>query len=156
MTVTVVKAGGIVTVEKSATVNIETFSDCDFMQTFSFVTNSDTPEPISLEGASLQMMVRKRASAAGVLAEMSTANGRITVDFEVVGQFTVRIPFSELSVLSEGDYVHSLIATWTVTGILEAIWRGVMIHSVGPTRGKVSASAITGTQSTPGPVQGTA
>lgn len=130
---TITKDGATVLVGNNV-LNIETFSECDFYRTFKYVKNeNDVEVPISLAGASMRMMVRKRASSATALIDMSIANERIVPDYTQEGVFTVRIPFSELSVLSEDVYVHSLIATWS-TGLREQIWRGTMTHKIGPTR----------------------
>ena len=113
MTITVVKNSGLITVETASIVNIETFSECDFIQSFRYTTSDvDDPQPIDLHSFALQMMVRKRASSAAALIDASTVNGRIVINFEDTGVFTVRLPFSELNVLSEDVYVHSLVGTY--------------------------------------------
>jgi hypothetical protein len=79
------------------------------------------------------MMVRANAASATVFMEMSTVNERIVIDFLTTGVFSIRIPFSELSVLSAGVYVHSLIRT-RPDSFKEQVWHGSLIHSIGPTR----------------------
>lgn len=97
------------------------------------MTGGDLPVPISLAGYSMRMMVRKKASSASALIDISTANELIVIDFGIPGAFNLRIPLSELSVLSEGVYEHSLIGIRS-DGIREQIWYGFMIHKIGATR----------------------
>ena len=112
-------------------VNITTFSDADFIRTFSYQTISGAT--IDLAGSSLDMMVRARADDATVYIDLSTANGGITIDYLTPGAFTVRIPFDKLNKLSAGEYVHSMIRQ-RADKIKETVWRGTLTHAIGPTR----------------------
>lgn len=113
MTIQVIKDAAIANIETASIVNIETFTECDFIQTFLYETNDlEDPVPIELAGYSLRMMVRENGASATALIDCSTANGRIIIDYDNIGQFILRIPFPELTVLTPGIYVHSLVAQY--------------------------------------------
>jgi hypothetical protein len=114
-------------------VDIETFSDSDFYRLYKYVSDATLLTPVDLSGSSLRMMVRANAASATVFMEMSTLNERIIIDFLSPGVFSLRIPLSELSVLSAGVYVHSLIRT-RPDSFKEQVWQGSLTHSIGPTR----------------------
>lgn len=112
-------------------VDIATFSDCDFIRTFRYQTIDGAT--IDLAGSSLDMMVRSRADDATVYIELSTGNGGVTIDYLTPGTFTVYIPIDKLGKLSAGSYVHSLIRK-RPDQIKETVWRGALVHAIGPTR----------------------
>ena len=114
-------------------VNLETYSDADFVQSYIYKT-AVSLIPIDITGASLRLMIRARAEDPTVLAECSTLNERITVTDAVGGAFTLRIPVDQLSLIPAGQYVHSLIITSSFTFIRKPIWRGILTHAIGPTR----------------------
>lgn len=113
-------------------VNLETYSDADFVQ--SFVYKTALLVPINLGTDSLRFMVRTRAADATAHIECSTLNGLITVTNAALGEFTLKIPVDQLLNLAPGSYVHSLIKTAPITFLRKDIWRGTLTHAAGPTR----------------------
>lgn len=113
-------------------VNIRTFSDADFYREFIYKTAGESPAAISLAGMNMEMMVRRTAASASVLVYASMGNGLIVPDYNVTGWFSVRLPWSELKLLAEGQYDHSLVAT--LGSKRTQIWRGTLIHKAGATR----------------------
>lgn len=111
--------------------NFETFSDADFFERFKYVELDGAP--INLVGSTMRMMVRANAASATVFMELSTVNERILIDYFNTGIFTITIPLAELSNLSPGIYIHSLVMTRS-DNFHELIWIGTLTHSVGPTR----------------------
>src|SRR5688572_28751551 len=114
-------------------VDIETFSDADYVQTFSYVT-AIAEDPISLAGETLRMVCRVNAGDPTALFECTEENLRLVRDTVDTHKFTLTIPLAILSTLTPGEYVHSLIRTNTVSGLKRPIWRGSLVHAAGPTR----------------------
>lgn len=113
-------------------VNIETYTDADFVQ--SFVYKTALGVPIDLGSDSLRFMIRTRAADATAHIECSSHNGLITITNAALGEFTLKIPVDQLLILSPGSYVHSMIKTAPITFLRKDIWRGVLTHAAGPTR----------------------
>ena len=125
-------------------VDINTYSDSDFSQSFFYKTVALAP--IDLFDYPLRMMVRINSADVTSWIECSTWNGRITITDHVAGAFTLTIPISVLSTLPVGVYNHSLIQTqvssvYVVTNPLtrKDIWRGTLTHAAGPTRWQLGA-----------------
>src|SRR6266699_27518 len=122
-------------------VNLNTYSDSDFIQSFLYKTVGLAP--INLLDYPLRMMVRVNPVDATTWIECSTWNGRIVITDSIGGAFTLTIPISILLTLPVGVYNHSLIQTQassTSTSVSSArkdIWRGTLTHSAGPTRWKL-------------------
>ena len=128
-------------------VNINTYSDADFVQSFLYKTVALAP--IDLLDYPLRMMVRVNPADATTWIECSTwsDNGRIAITDHVAGAFTLTIPLVVLRDLPVGVYNHSLIQTQASPGIIipgevptsvsatrKDIWRGTLTHAAGPTR----------------------
>lgn len=116
-------------------VNINTYSDADFSQSFFYKTIALSP--IDLFDYPLRMMVRVNPADATTWIECSTWNGRIVITDHVAGAFTLTIPLSVLVNLPVGVYNHSLIQTQPVTFARKDIWRGTLTHAAGATRWKL-------------------
>lgn len=114
-------------------VNLETFTDADYVQSFAWVT-AITEDPLSLENETLQLMCRRHAEDATALFECSEANERIVRTDAPAGKFKLIIPLSILRDLTPGEYVHSMIRHSSISGLRRAIWRGKLVHAAGPTR----------------------
>ena len=117
-----------------ATVNITVENDADFFQYFQYVTADDPPIPIDLTGATMEMMLRRRAEDEAAYLRLSTEGGAIVIVNPMLGQFSLYIAQSVLLQLSLGDYVHSLIATLTATDRKLKIWSGAFTLNAGATR----------------------
>jgi len=120
-------------------VNITTYSDADFIQSFLYKTVALAA--IDLFDFPLRMMVRINPADATTWIECSTWNGRILITDHAAGAFTVTIPIEILSTLPVGVYNHSLIQTqvsnvYSPNNLLSRkdIWRGTLTHAAGPTR----------------------
>src|SRR6266566_1907552 len=127
-------------------VNINTFTDADFIQTFLYKTVGLAP--INLLDYPLRMMVRVNPADATTWIECSTWNGRIVITDSIGGAFTLTIPIDILSKLPAGIYNHSLIQTQAssvgvstpgTSSLRKGIWRGTLTHSIGPTRWELGA-----------------
>lgn len=115
-------------------VNITTYTDADFAQ--SFVHQSALGAAIDLTDNFLHMMVRSRAEDASVFLTLDTNNRAIIITNAALGAFSLYIPQSILLHLPVGEYVHSLIKADVSSHRIE-MWRGTLIHAAGPTRWKV-------------------
>ncbi len=126
-------------------VNINTYSDSDFIQSFLYKTVALAA--IDIFDYPLRMMVRINPADATTWIECSTWNSRITITDHAAGAFTLFIPIAVLSTLPFGVYNHSLIQTQASPGIIipgevptsvsatrKDIWRGTLTHVAGPTR----------------------
>lgn len=122
-------------------VNINTYSDADFVQSFLYKTTALAP--IDLLDYPLRMMVRINPADATTWIECSTwpDNGRIVITDHAAGAFTLTIPLTILLDLPAGVYNHSLIQTQASSlgvtagiGARKDIWRGTLTHAAGPTR----------------------
>jgi len=116
----------------TVTVDLITYSDADLVESFYYQTEDG--DPIDLTNHSLRMMVRKHAEDATAQFECTTFNGRIWYNDAAGGAFTLTIPVAILEFLRPGEYVHSLIATEPIFKGRTDLWRGRLVHSVGPTR----------------------
>jgi|SRR5882724_3540108 len=126
-------------------VNINTYSDADFVQSFLYKTVALAA--IDLFDYPLRMMIRINPADVTTWIECSTwaDNGRIVITDHAAGAFTLTIPIAVLSTLPVGVYNHSLIQTQTSTvagvssgsGLRKDIWRGTLTHAAGPTRWKL-------------------
>ena len=82
------------------------------------------------------MMVRKHPDGTEVFVSLSTDDGDIDFLPDVDGKlttFNIRILRKQIADMEAGDYVHSLILL-RPDGLREDIWRGTLIHAIGPTR----------------------
>jgi hypothetical protein len=125
-------------------VDINTYSDADFIQSFLYKTVALTS--IDLLDYPLRMMVRVNPADVTTWIECSTWNGRIVITDHLGGAFTLTIPIAVLATLPVGVYNHSLIQTQAsplsvtpagvplATAFRKGIWRGTLTHSAGPTR----------------------
>jgi len=119
-------------------VDINTFSDADFSQSYLYKTVALAA--IDLFDYPLRMMVRINPADVTTWIECSTWNGRIVITDHVAGAFTLKIPINVLSTLPVGVYSHSLIQTQSsslsgvISGSRKGIWRGTLTHAAGPTR----------------------
>lgn len=129
-------------------VNINTYSDADFIQSFLYKTAALAV--IDLLDYPLRMMVRINPADPTTWIECSTwpDNGRIVITDHAAGAFILTIPLSVLSNLPVGVYNHSLIQTQAssagtspgsvvTSGARKDIWRGTLTHAAGPTRWKL-------------------
>jgi hypothetical protein len=115
-----------------ATVNITCANDADFYCAFQYASNDTIPVPIDLTGASLEMMLRRRAADVAALLRLGTDTGEIALIDPPFGRFTVMIRQAELVRLGIGDFDHSCIMTRT--GNKTRIWSGKLTNNAGPTR----------------------
>jgi hypothetical protein len=119
-----------------ATVNLETYSDADFVRRFVYRTVGGVP--IDLGTNILRMMVRSHAKDATVHLDLNskTEGEGITITDAAQGAFTVFIPTTALAALVPGVYEQSMILTDTAFQSRLDIWRGTLTHRIGPTRWK--------------------
>jgi hypothetical protein len=111
--------------------NITTESDADFYRGFIYKTALGVG--IDLTGVTMKMLVRAHAEDATLALSLTSADGDIVISNTPTGSFTVRITQAKLLLLNPGEYVHSLIMT-QVDGLKVPIWRGTLVHSMGPSR----------------------
>jgi hypothetical protein len=117
------------------TVNIETYSDADFVRRYVYRTVGGVP--IDLSTDVLRMMVRSYPESVTVhLDLLSTDGGGIIITDAALGAFMVSIPIDVLATLVPGVYVHSLIKTSAAFQGRTEVWRGTLTHRAGPTRWK--------------------
>jgi hypothetical protein len=128
----------------AATVNMNTYSDADFVKAFMLRVTDDSGAGASyyydFAGVAMQMMIRKKPEDVEVFVALSTDPGDGIVlsasdsaTPAVLDTINVTITRSQLSRMPEGDYAHSLIMT-RADGIADDIWRGTLTHAIGPTR----------------------
>jgi hypothetical protein len=113
-----------------AIVNITAENDADFYRSFSYQTVSGLP--IDLTGVSLLMKIRKRATDATSLLELTTATGELVITEPTNGDFTVYISQDNLVRLEVGDYEQSLIML--ANELKTRIWSGTLTVNPGPSR----------------------
>ena len=113
-----------------AVVNITVTNDADFYRVFQYKTTLGAP--ISIAGASFEMMLRRHAEDQAAQLRLATDTGEIVITDAANGKFSVRITQSELVRLGLGDYDHSNIMT--VSGYKTRIWTGTLTNNAGPTR----------------------
>ncbi len=114
-------------------VDINTYTDADYVQSFIYRTSEEVP--IDISGKSLHFMVRRHAGDAIAVFEATSAeSGHITVTDAAGGAFTLVIPLAHLQTMILGEYVHSLIMVDATTLYRKALWRGTLTHQAGPTR----------------------
>ena len=123
-----------------AQVAITTANDRDFYQVFAY-TLQDGLTPISLNGATFRMGVRRTAQDAGLLFVVTSTlsdSGQIILVNGALGQVAVWIKQSQLLSVPAGTFVHSLIAYVPASGGVPAlavpIWDGTISISQGPSR----------------------
>lgn len=116
----------------AADVDINTWSDADFIQSFVYQSNSVA---VNLAGSTLRMKARPRIAAAEVSISLDSASiGGIAITDAANGKFTITISrASILSKLAPGSYVHDLIRVKPDT-TQERIWSGTLTHSLGASR----------------------
>lgn len=117
-----------------AIVNITVENDADFYCLFQYATanpDGSAGPPIDMTSASLEMMLRRRASDETALLRLGTDTGEIVMTDPVNGFFTVLIEQLTLQQLGLGSFDHSLIMT---RGGKTKIWSGTLINNAGPTR----------------------
>ena len=119
-------------------VDIETFSDADFVRAFNWRVGADL---FDFTDHSLAMMVRAHADDAEVWVSLTSSItgweggiyiGPPDVD-EKLTTFSVKITREQLERMPPGSYVHSLILI-RPDGERDDIWRGTLTHEIGPTR----------------------
>jgi hypothetical protein len=118
----------------TATVNIETYSDADFVRRYVYQTIGGVP--IDLGTDVLRMMVRAYAEDVTTHLDLSSITSGITITDAAQGAFSLVIPMSSLVTLQPGVYTHSLIRTDSSFQGRTEIWRGTLTHRIGPTRWK--------------------
>ena len=114
-----------------ATVNIVVENDADFYRRFQYVT-VDSSSPINITGASLEMMLRRKAADVDAVLRLGTDTGEIVITDAAHGFFTVKITQDTLERLGLGDFAHSNIMT--LGGLKTRIWSGTFTNNPGPTR----------------------
>jgi hypothetical protein len=116
------------------TVNLETFSDADFVRKYVYRTIGGVP--INLGTDVLRMMIRSHPADVTAHIDLTSVNGGIEITDAINGAFTLRLPVDTLKTLLPGTYVHSLIKTDSTFTSRRDIWRGTLTHQPGPTRWK--------------------
>lgn len=81
--------------------------------------------PVILQGYTADMQVRYATDTA-IIVELSTANGRITID-SAYGRVNLKLTATETAALPSGTYQYDLNLTDTATGIVYKILQGVFI-----------------------------
>lgn len=104
---------------------VDTNFDLDQGSTFQKViiySNGDTSEVYDLTGYSAKMQLRSSAKSPDVIAELSTANGNITID-PLFGKLTLVLSATVTAAIKAGVYLYDLKITSadpvTVTTILK-------------------------------------
>ncbi len=116
------------------TVDIETYSDADFVRRYVYQTKGKVP--IDLGTDVLRMMIRSSAVDATVHIDLTSLGTGILITDAAAGAFTLTIPVSLLATLVPGVYIHSLIKTDALYQSRKDVWRGTLTHRAGPTRWK--------------------
>jgi hypothetical protein len=111
-------------------VNITVENDADFYRVFQYTTISGVP--INITGASMVMMLRRRASDEAAVLKLSTDTGEMVLVDPLNGMFSVRILQSQLVRLATGDYQHSNVMT-TPAG-KRSLWTGTFTNNPGASR----------------------
>jgi hypothetical protein len=118
-----------------AVVNINTYSDADFVAAFVYQKNGVA---VDLTGSSLAMMVRPGLdpSIADVVVSLDNASiGGIVVTDAPNGKFTITIPQASLAKMPSGPYVHALVRSYgTGPTLHERVWGGQINHTIGIVR----------------------
>lgn len=122
------------------TIDIETFSDADYVRRFVYQTVGNVP--IDLGTDVLRMMVRSHPADATAHIDLNSITGGIEITDAAGGAFTLRIPVNVLNTLIPGDYYHSLIRTDSNFVSRQDVWRGMLTHTVGPTRWKSGTFSV--------------
>jgi hypothetical protein len=125
----------------AAEVNIETFSDQDFIKRFIYQSQgaTDDLDPIDLTGSVLHLDVRRHASDVEAMIDLASSraytveNGGIIIENAEAGDFTVHLPYKQLRHMRPGVYAQSLIQV-RPDGLRVAVWEGTLTHKAGPTR----------------------
>jgi hypothetical protein len=112
------------------TVNITVENDADFYQVFQYQTATEVP--IDITGASMFMMLRRRAADEIAVLRLGTDTGEIVLVEPVLGRFTVFIAQLELERLGLGAFAHSLIME--AGARKTSIWSGTFTNNPGPSR----------------------
>jgi hypothetical protein len=114
----------------AATVNITVENDADFYRVFQYAMTDGTG--INMVGATLEMMLRRRAEDAAVVLRLSSYTGDFVWVDIMTGQFSLYISQDVLAHLGLGDFAHSNIMT--KDGLKTKIWSGTFTNNAGPTR----------------------
>jgi hypothetical protein len=124
------------------TIDLTTFTDADFARSFRQQFTSSGLF-VDFTGCTMQLMVRTTPEDAEVFLVLNSSTSGIPVDESgidiavgsdgLMSVINVIIAKEDLQNIPEGSYVHSLIVT-TPDSIENDLWRGSLIHSVGPTR----------------------
>jgi hypothetical protein len=117
------------------TVNITVENDADFYRTFQYVTanpDGSAGDPIDMTGASLEMMLRRKAADSTAVLRLATDTGDFVLTDSINGFFTLRIAQPVLEQLGLGSFDQSNIMT--LRGFKIQIWNGVLVVNPGPTR----------------------
>jgi hypothetical protein len=114
-----------------AIVNITAQNDADFRRAFIYQTVDEVP--IDITGSALTMMLRRHASDAAALLELTTGNGALAIiGAGAPGKFSLAVTKLQLMQLGDGVYDHSLVMT--KDGAITAIWRGTFTVLDGASR----------------------
>lgn len=105
---------------RAALVNLLIQQGADFSHVIS-LQNSDG-SPMVLSGYSAKMQIRPAAGSATLILELSTANGRITIN-GLAGQITLNIPNATTTTLVTGSAVYDLEIT-DGSGIITRVMQG--------------------------------
>lgn len=115
-------------------VNIETYSDADFVRRYVYQTVGKVP--IDLGSGVLRMMIRSNAADVTAHIDLTSQTSGILITDAAGGAFTLTIPVTLLATLVPGVYVHSMILTDANYQTRKDVWRGTLTHRAGPTRWK--------------------
>lgn len=69
--------------------------------------NKETDLPYDLTGYTAKMQIRSSYSASTFICELSTANGKITID-SLLGKLSLKILDTETALIPAGNYVFDL------------------------------------------------
>jgi len=88
--------------------------------------------PVNLSGYTADMQVRYATDTA-IIVELSTANGRITIDAEY-GRINLKLTASQTAALAAGTYQYDLNLTNTADSTVYKILQGVFIVNASVTQ----------------------
>jgi hypothetical protein len=115
-----------------AVVDITVQNDADFYRVFQYVVAGEIPTPIDITGASMEMMLRRRAEDAVALMRLGTDTGEIVLIDPALGKFTIMIRQADLLMLGLGEFDQSCIMT--LNDLKTRLWSGTLTNNAGPTR----------------------
>jgi hypothetical protein len=123
-------------------IDLYTYTDADFCQAFKLLM--DGTNYYDFTDKTLMMKIRRNPEDVEVFVSLvSSPDGVIAggggIDIyaddggAILNTFVVIIPMSQLQGMAEGTYVHSMVIDH-LNGCTEELWRGNVIHAIGPTR----------------------